>query len=332
MVGEKSALEKWEEEVLAGHRWGQRPWLAFPPPSDKKGLEELSRLRQLRQAAQPLEESAQGIINQILGLEICNWNLEASILELCGAIGKKEPAKVPIGHMISISEERWRKVWAYYLVLSDWLPHDAPNGHATLLGICDPDQVIQKYIAGMLGERTPLKEFYVERFRLCLEFWLGGYPPADSARMKAHKVAVSVLDEEIKKLDPEGQIVHEAAMQGEGDGRLQPCSHKAFRRYDMIISSIGAGKWRAAMPRRGTDGLERSEVVERYLVPIEAWIDGRSKPDGSENTQIFEQINNRLGKADATKRFLASLLVSLLRSQQLAARLLAESRTKEKTK
>ncbi len=331
MNEENRPFEAWEQEVVAGHRWGERPWLSFPPPYDQKGKEELSRLRQLWQAAQPLAESARAIVKQIMALEICNWNLEGSVLELTSAIGKNEPAPFPIGHMASISEERWKKVWAYYLVLRDWLPHDAPTGYGALFRACDPDQTIQKHILNLLGDRTPLKELYVERFCLCLEFWLGGYPPGDSARIKAHNAAVSLVEEEIKKFDPEGQVVHSAVMQSEGDGRLQPCSHKAFRRYDMIISSIGGGKWRAQMPRKGTDGLEGAAILEKYLVPIEAWIDNRAQSEDSPDPEIFAQIQTRLGKPDPTKRFLASLLVSLLRSQQLAARLLAESRIEKKS-
>jgi len=127
---------------------------------------------------------------------------------------------------------------------------------------------------------------------------------------------------EIAKLDPERAVVPEAVLQNDGDGRLQPCHHKAFYRYDLIISSIGAGKWRAAMGRRRTDGLARADTLESYLAPIELWTKGKTKTDD----EFAAKIQALLGAPDSTKLFLASLLVSLLRPQQLAAAELAKRR------
>ena len=118
-------------------------------------------------------------------------------------------------------------------------------------------------------------------------------------------------------------------MKSDGDGRLQPCNHKTFRRYDLIISSIGAGIWRAVMPRRGTDGLERARTLEQYLAPIETWIRGTKSSGESKESGLCARIHTSLGAQDTVKQFLASLLVSLLRSQQVAAKMLAESRMKE---
>jgi hypothetical protein len=99
-----------------------------------------------------------------------------------------------------------------------------------------------------------------------------------------------------------------------------------FRHYDLIISSIGARKWRAVMGRRGTDGFERAALLEQYLAPIQAWVEGQDRlHDG-----LGPEIARRLGPRDDTKVFLAALLVSLLRGQQLAARSLAARRGAEK--
>lgn len=321
--------EAWEAEIVAGHRWGQRPWLPPDPSQGERASAELARLRKLWEAAKPWKESPKEVIRQILALEICNWNLEESVLALCQAIGAKTPANLGIGHLASVSGERWKKIWAYYLALRDWLLGGAPeSGYKPLLRICDPDQAVQKHLRDLLGERNKTKEPYVERFCLCLERWLVGLLPVESTQAKAHLAAVSSVDEEIKKLDPEGAVVHSGAMEFDGDGRLQPCSHKAFRRYDMILSSIGAGKWRALMPRRGTDGLDRAALLETYLSPIETWIASGGKAKGARRDELGEKIHRSLGKPDPTKVFLASLLASLLRSQQSAARKLGEARAK----
>ncbi|MDH5186914.1 MAG: hypothetical protein OEW70_07630, partial [candidate division WOR-3 bacterium] len=268
-----TSLEPWEEELFAMHRWGRFAfWFKQENP---QGKEELARLRKLWTKAQPLEESAITLLNQITALEICNWKLEESIIALCEAIGKKNPTKLPIGHMASISKERWEKFWTYYLTLRNWVPHEAKNGYEVLLRIYDSNQLVQNHILGMLGERDKLKEVYVERLGLCLERYLAGFPTEDSPWMKAHNSAVTAIDVEIKKLDPESKVVHELVLKDDGSGRLQPCNHKAFYRYDLIISSIGVGNWRGAMGKRGTDGLERADILEKYLSPIESWIQGR---------------------------------------------------------
>jgi hypothetical protein len=316
---DSEVLEEWEQELLARHRWGQH---------GNRASEEYARLKKFWKAAQPLSQKCKAVIEQIVALEIYNWNLEESILELCSAIGTKKPTKLCIGHLASISEERWNRVWAYYLTLRNWLPSEGRSGYASLLKKCDPNGTIQNHIVGMLGSRDELKELYVERLCLCLEYWLGGLLPTESAQLKAHSAAVLSVENEIRRLIPVSKILN--AVELEGDGRLQPCNHKAFRRYDIIISSIGADKWRAVMPMRGTDGFERAATLERFFLPIEVWIDSRSKKGESKDDELFDRIHSLLGKPDNARLFLASLLISLLRAQQLAAQKRAESRKDRK--
>lgn len=312
-----SPPEVWEQEILARHRWGRH---------DDRAPEELALLKPLWEAACPLDEPCQAIMEQIIALEICNWYLEESILALCGAIGAKEPLAFAVGHLASVSEARWKEVWAYYLALRNWLPREGRSGYGALLGVCDPEEAIQKRVLSLLGERNDLKELCVERLCLCLELWLGGIFPRESAQMVAHGAAVSAVEEEITRHHPEGQILK--AMKLDGDGRLQPCHHKAFRRYDIIISSIGAGRWRAVMPMRGTDGFERAATLEEYLAPIQAWIGGRGTAGRRVQGELHDEIHMLLGESDEAKLFLASLLVSILRAQQLSATARAQKRTK----
>ncbi len=294
--------EPWEQELFYNHRWGRTP---------DRARAEHARLRELWEAARPLTEAQQGILNQIIALEICNWALEESVVALCEAIGTGEPASRGIGHMRSMTAGRWRQVWAYYLAARDWLPCENPvcSGYLALSGDYDADGAVRGHIRQMLGERTRLKELYVERFCLCLEFWLGGFYKEEAAQMVAHRAAVAAVEGEIRQLDPEGAILD--AFEGEGDGKLQLCHHKLLRRYDIILSSIGVGSWRGAMPMRGRDGEERAATLESYLVPIEGWIEGQA-PDGEEYSQHMHAL---LGRAEPAKVFLAATLVSLLRAQ-----------------
>ena len=164
--------EPWQEELLARHRWGRfTSWFDSEAP---RGKEELARLTALWQSCQPLDELAGRLLDQIKALEICNWRLEESILDLCAAIGRKRPSDQRIGHLASVTDERWRKVWAYYATLRNWVPRDVPAGYRALLQAVEPEEAFQNRILTMLGDRTALKELYIERFCLCLEKWLSG--------------------------------------------------------------------------------------------------------------------------------------------------------------
>lgn len=326
----KEELQDWEREFLASHRWGRiKMWF----PENHLSLDNemvssaLTHLKRLWDKIRPLNKTDNDILKSILALEICNWNLEASVLNICEAIGSKKSPTIPIGNYKSITNERWRKFWAYYLSLRNWLPFEGKNGYKVLQNYCDTDGSVKKKIFDLLGERNRLKELYVERVCLLFEFWLGGYNfSRENPQMITHRAAVRSIEKEISKKDPEGKILK--AMKFEGDGRLQPCSYKAFRRYDIIISSIGAGNWRTTMPRRGTDGLERAALINTYLLAIESWIKDNKERNDPDKDKISKEIYNLLGEPDNVKIFLASLLISLLRPQQIAAKQLAENRVK----
>jgi hypothetical protein len=327
---EKEIDQDWEKEILANHRWGRlRMW--FPGDheffDDRTVSSELANLKNLWNKAQPLDNSGKDILKSIIALEICNWNLENSILSICKAIGEKKSPTLSIGHLNSITSKRWKNLWAYYLALRNWLAFRRKNGYDVFYNLCDPDGLVKEKISVMLNERNGLKELYVERLCLLFEFWLGGHNTLGKNPQRiAHNAAVRVIEEEILKKDPQNLILK--AMKFDGDGRLNPCNHKAFLRYDIIISSIGAGKWRATMPRKGTDGIERAALLDRYLLAIESWIKGNKENNKQDEDKLFEKIHNVLGEPDDTKLFLASLLISLLRPQQMAAKQLAEKRIK----
>lgn len=321
---------KWEKEFLANHRWGRlKMW--FPNHQDlfdeKTASSELAHLKNLWEQIQPINRSTKVVIQSICDLEICNWNLENSIINICKAIGEKKSPTLLIGHLKSITSERWMNLWAYYLSLRKWLAEGTISSYDAILSYCDSEEIIMEKISTQLGKRNRLKELYVERLCLLYEFWLSGCNTLErNPQMIAHSSAVEVIEDEILNIEPKSLILK--AMKFEGDGRLQPCNHKAFRRYDIIISSIGAGEWRATIPMKGTDGLKRATMLERYLSAIEAWINQNREDDKKGKNKLFKKIYALLGKQDNTKIFLTSLLVSLLRPQQIAARQLAKNRSK----
>lgn len=316
----EQAKDAWQQEVLARHRWGQH--------GEDRAQQECDRIGELWLAARPISDVGCVITEQIVSLEICNWRLEEGILHLCSAIGSGRPAAVVIGHMGSFRDERWMKVWAYYLSLRDWLIVGPHNGCKAMLRLCDPDGAIQNHVRELLREKDELKELYVERFCLCLECWVYDLIRDQSREPtgEPHREAISAVEEKIRQRDPDGELLK--AFHWEGNGKLNPCHHKLFRRYDIILSSIGVGKWRGAIPQRGTDGLQRAADLAKYLSPIESWLGGESEASVTDCNMVTE-IGSRLGNINDEKRFLATLLVSLLRSQQLSATQRAQRRTSE---
>lgn len=314
--------ESWEQEICARHRWGRH---------GDRAHEEHRRLKKLWEAAQPCDEPCQVIMNQIISLEICNWRLEESILALCTAIGAKRPPLFKIGHMASMTEERWKMIWAYYYTCRQWLSSGVMSGYEVMLEACDPDKAIQNHVIGMLGEKSELKILCVERLCLCLEFMIGGQCSCGSPVGRTHEAAVKAIAKEITRHDPEASMLKGFIFNKQHNtyAGLSLCHHKLFRRLDIILSSIGAGTWRATMPIRGIDGFERADMLERFLVPIEFWLGERGEPDVYAKDELFQEIQTLFGELDGQKKFLASLLVSLLRAQQLYAKNLAEQRAQE---
>ena len=294
--------EAWEQEIYFGHRWGH-------PRHGEKAVTEHARLKAYWSVISADARPPAALLEQIVALEICNWNLESSIPALCRAIGANERVKHPIGHLASCTEERWRKIWAYVLALREWLPHERPSGHAALLDLCDPDGAIADHIQGMLGERTVLKELYVERFCLSLEYRLRGQDGLAAEHCVGQQAAITVLEAEIARQDPDSSLLQAMSLQA----GLFPCHHKLFRRYAIILSSIGVGKWRGAMAEQGDGPRERAATLEQWLQPIEAWLEGSTAAHGE--AYLYLTLAKALGPPNPTKRFLAALLVSLLRSQ-----------------
>ncbi|MBN2584603.1 MAG: hypothetical protein JXL80_16185 [Planctomycetes bacterium] len=314
----QQTLEPWEREVTAGHRWRTQ--------GEQRAAEELERLRRLRAAAGSLTPSQLAIVDQVMMPEICNWALLEIIPRLATAIGCGQPDPRGTGHQKSLTAGRWRQIWAYYLACRQWLAAEVrpATGYMAALEACDPQGAVLQHVADLLGPRDALKELYVERFCLCLEAWLDSLslPPPGRPRLVALKAAAAAIEAEILRQEPDPRVPMDM-IRLDDHSILQPCHHKLFRRYDIILSSIGDGKWRRTMPQRGTDGAARADELEPFLAALEQWADGT--PPAADQT-LAADMAARLGTPDAFKRFAVALLVSLLRSQQLKARQRAAKR------
>lgn len=309
----------WKDEVLALHRWGDL--------GPERARAQAEHLDLLYQEAAPLDEGDSQLLQQILNIEICNWRLEDSLLALCEGIGGHTPVAGPIGHGPSVNQERWRRVWAYYLSLRHWQSEAAgqhQHAYTPILRLCDPDDEVRQLVAGMLGDPDPVKCLRVERLCLHLEYWLDGLPDLEAPRMIGLDMASHALEAEIQNTLPQNDYGREERdfadhLRLTDNGQLHPCHYKLFRRYDILISSIGCGVWRGAMPPRGDSAAIRVELLEHYLTPMQVWLDTTPVPE-STDSEVAGTIWNVLGTPDPAKRFLVALLISLMRCQQEKAR------------
>jgi hypothetical protein len=299
-----SLRDRWEQEFAAGHRWGRiQDSICVAAEHD--------RLVELWQAIPTDAPFPAPLLEQIIALEFCNWRLEESLQALCRGIGDNAPAAFAIGHLGSCTEERWRRIWAYNLAARAWLPCKVANGFQTVLAWCDPDESIRTHVAALLGEQTPVKALYVERFCLTLEYWLRGWYDMEDGGVVGLRAASSAIEQEIRRQDRADEALLGAT--NPDNGGLFPCLHKLFRRFDIILSSIGGGQWRAGMPEDGGSRAERVATNERFLTPMAAWVDQTPPEDA-----FADAVYRDLGAHTPTKCFLTALLVSLLRAQLAA--------------
>ena len=278
--------------------------------------QEMQKFDKLWEKAQPMTDEESYTVRQITWLSRCNWNLEPIIRSLIDAIGKGGNSNMRIGHNYSITKDRWKKVWAYYLSLKKWLPIQGRyTGLTVLLEFCDPNKGIQSRIIELLGKKTKLKEIYVELFCYFLEFKLMGRHPDDSTKILATNTAVELLNNEVKKYDYDKMILAAVQINPEvqSEGKLswyEICHHKFFRRCDLILSSIGENQWRGTFKEKSSDREELRELLLRYSLSLEAWISNQDIKD-----EFSKNNHDLLGKRTSKKLFQVSLLNAFLKGQ-----------------
>ena len=283
---------------------------------EKIKTKERQKLDELWKKAQPMTSEELYVVYQITWLSRCNWNLEPIIKSLIEAIGKGEKSNLRIGHNYSITKDRWKKVWAYYLSLKKWLPIQGRyTGLTVLLEFCDPNKGIQSHIIELLGKKTKLKILYIELFCYFLEYQLMGRHPDDSAKILATNATVEFLNNEVKKYDYDEMILTAVQINPEAlsEGKLrwyEICHHKFFRRCDIILSSIGENKWRGAFKEKGSHREELKELLLNYSLTIETWLSNQDVDD-----EFTIRNYKLLGKQTSKKLFQVSLLNAFLKGQ-----------------
>ncbi len=279
---------------------------------------EIERLRILRAAAGTLTFQQELILAQVIGPEICNWALFETISRVCSIIGRGQPDSQGTGHIATVTTQRWQKIWAYYLAYCHWLAKQVRLGasYQVILELCDPQRSIQQHVESLLGKRGPLRELWLEHFCICLDAWLDDLPPQGQPRKLALEAAARSLEERILHQEPQPRVPFDM-IRLDDHSIFQSCHHKFFRRYDIILSSIGDGQWRKSMPMRGTDGADRADRLEPYLDALEQWL---TTDQTTSTIPPAADLYSRLGPPENFKRFAVALLASLLRAQQFTAR------------
>lgn len=277
---------------------------------------ETLKLDKLWIKALPMTDEDLFIIYQITSLSRCNWNLESSIKSIIKAVGKGKRGDLRIGHNYSITEDRWKKAWAYYFALKNWLPIKGRyNGLSVLLDYCDPTNSVQSHVVELLGKKSKLKQIYVELLCYRLEFLLMGRHPEDLIKVHATNAAINLLISEIQKLDYDEMILAAVQINPEtfSDNKLswhEICHHKFFRRLDITLSSINGNEWRGIYKEKSSDKEDLLDLFLRYSLALEAWISNQDKDD-----KFTKNIFALLDEHTNMKMFQVSLLTSFLKGQ-----------------
>ncbi len=291
----------WEDEIKARHRWGRYPELVNG---------EIDKLQLLWNGIDSHNENYHKLVEQIISLEVCNWRFKKSASELTRAIGKLTPLPYEIGHMSSVNQERKRKILTYYLSLQYWLSKSQIRDYfeqrecvSPTLSIFEDGSITRDLVETKLGESTELKILLVERLCLRLKNKLNGFYPDGSVSKRIVDSSKEFIDTEIAKFNCDKRFIDAIDC-----GGLEFCHHKFFRRLDILIESIGAGKWRDKSTQTKDDGLRLSKEIDEITEPLVEWLDNRDSE--------FDSI---LGKRQPDKAFLVSLFVSLLTAQKKRA-------------
>ena len=85
-----------------------------------------------------------------------------------------------------------------------------------------------------------------------------------------------------------------------------------------VISSIGAGKWRAAMPERSTAAADLLTVHDRFIHALETWTE-EALPDNA--TDMDQEVHALLGEPEPAKLFLVAFLAAILGAQRVNLRI-----------
>ncbi len=293
-------LAYWETELLSAHRWGRGEVIDIDNSVIYDAWNKIPKVT----------DDLENLVYQIISLEICNWRLLEFIPRLENAIENMKALPYDIGHGTSLTDDRKKKVWLYWLSLKDWISRfnilqwvGSRVCFEPIIKMLDPEMVTYKKIHDWLGEGNKNKEELVEI--LCikiLEKLSGDY--MEESFWENLVFSDSPEKQELKRMWRRNDPEFETAIM---KGGLEFCHHKFFRRLDIIISSIGVEKWRGVIPLEGDHGLTLNEEIDKALEPTITKIN--EKLDGH-----FNPFSD--GEYASEKLFLRLLLVSLIESQQ----------------
>jgi hypothetical protein len=158
-----------------------------------------------------------------------------------------------------------------------------------------------------LGERTELKELYVERL-----LWL------------PNKLLFEI-DKRIDELTgtmPDTDLIRKP--RENKYGAVHDCWHLYFRVFEIYLRSVGGGSWRAGMPPEGESAKAIFAAKKSYLFALDFWLRGvpleQAQEECPSESETITKTYALLKESNPTKRWLAGCLWKVLKSRESGVR------------
>ena len=278
----------------------------------------------------PASEDTLAILAQAICLCPHNLGFGHNLREVCRAIGAGKPTSFYFHGLVT--PERWVGLHAYAIGVQCWLGRQLPvpdcidEGKVREVGrwlgerhpakVALAEMLLTQLIDDLLN--------YVQVAKLCTvseslqstypsfaewyvsadgEPYAARHPLTDACharftyRNQTMVARVEDLKQRVREAMPSATKDATELMRGILTETQLPCMHRFTRYLDLQITSIGALKWRGAVPDDDGSKERWSEFQERATAAVDAWLEG-SPPEG----ELAEELHELLGEATEERK------------------------------
>ena len=277
-----------------------------------------------------MEDSLQTLSPEQVDLRViadfcCIWRYDypQRVHDICAIIGGDRKTALRLHYQVCT--RRREEFISYATALKGWLT-DRPPDDAGFFNAGSGETV--KKVYGFLGKKDPLKAMLAERTYIGFSnrvlnctFWgtLHDQPEVNLYPCHAQQLPdgwpgrMSELEFAIQK--ELGRSARDFLC--EVGGAAEPACHfKFMRRVDILVSSIGALKWRGNLPPKEAGITGRRKLTRRYLDVLEQYWSGKSLTQTDvETEEIRERLFSLLGPHDDLKKWLVACLWKNIKDQ-----------------
>lgn len=262
--------------------------------------------------------SAEQIELRIIADFCCIWRYDypERIHQICATISGSPKRELRLH--FQVGPDQRQRLSDYAAALKGWLDDIAPDDPAYFReGSSDINEKVYSY----LGQKDPLKNVLAERTFISLasrflncSFW--GESNSDSGVSLFPYTAYTLPANSSQRMhELEQRMKKEMGNQAynficDVGGSPEPaCYFKFIRRVEIMISSIGAMKWRGNLPPKDSLISNRKYLTKLYMDVLEKyWRESKTSYANTEGESIEKELFDLLGKPDDFKKWLVACL------------------------